>query len=93
MLTEASGRFVNPTVCEAHYFFMTETDVCLSGINGATTCFDDAGGPVIMEDKLVALLSPKELECGQWRSFAAVELSRFPDWLRENLEPDVQMVF
>lgn len=85
-------RFVNNSVCYSHDFDMTETDVCLSGINGATTCFTDAGGPVVIENQLVALLSPKEFHCGQWRSFAAVDLSKFTEWLRENLEPDVTII-
>lgn len=77
VLREATAVFVNSSVCLAHQFEMTDTDVCLSGINGATSCFADAGGPVVVDDKLVAILSPKEYDCGQWRSFAAVNLSKF----------------
>lgn len=93
VLREAAAVFVNTSVCLAHQFEMCETDVCLSGVNGATSCFVDAGGPVVVDDKLVAILSPKEYDCGQWRSFAAVDLSKFTQWLRRELEPEVQITF
>lgn len=92
VLREASAVFVNISICLAHDFDMTETDICLSGLNGATTCFTDAGGSVVLDGHLVALLSPKEYHCGQWRSFAAVDLSKFINWLRQNLEPEVKLI-
>lgn len=92
VLREASALLVNASVCLAHDFDMTETDICLSGLNGATTCFTDAGGPVVLDGHLVAILSPKEFHCGQWRSFAAVDLARFKNWMEKHLEPDAKMI-
>lgn len=92
VLREASAVFVNASVCLAHQFEMSETDVCLSGVNGATTCFTDGGGPVVLNEQVVAILSPKEYECGQWRSFAAVDLSKFVEWLKEHLEATAEII-
>lgn len=70
----------------AHQFEMSEIDSCLSGVNGATTCSADAGGPVVLNGELVGILSPKEYECNRWRSFVVVDLSRFDGWIRRQLE-------
>lgn len=89
VLKQASATFVNESVCLAHEFEMSETDVCLSGVNGATTCFADAGGPVVLNGELVAILSPREYNCSRWRSFSAVYLSKFTNWIHNNMEPDL----
>lgn len=92
VLKEASAQFVNNSICLAHEFEMSPIDVCLSGVNGATTCFADGGGPVIVGGELVALLSPKEYQCNRWRSFAAVDLSRVSSWVEKQLEPTPKLL-
>lgn len=91
VLREASAKVVNDSVCIAHEFEMPEVDVCLSGINGATICYSDAGGPVVMDGELVAILSPKDYECGRWRSFSAVNLAKFAAWIKKNVEPEAKL--
>lgn len=93
VLREASATFVNSSVCLAHQFEMHETDVCLSGVNGATVCLGDAGGPVVANGELVAVLSPKDYECGRWRSFSAVNLSKFSSWIEKHVDNDANLIF
>lgn len=88
VLREGTAAFVNTSVCLAHLFDMYEGDLCMSGINGAALCFSDAGGPVVASGKLVAMLAPRDYECGRWRSFAVVNLSRFAEWIEKHIRED-----
>lgn len=91
-MRKANAVFVNDSVCDAFLFDIHDVDVCLSGENGATACYSDEGGPVISNGQLVAVLSPRDYFCDRWRSFVAVNLSKFASWIQENIESDADVI-
>lgn len=84
VLLAVNNTVISNVECNSHYGVVRREEICLSGAGGRTSCNGDSGGPMIVGNKQVGIVSYGSRGCPAGAPSVYVRVTKFLDWIQSN---------